>query len=209
MASSTETETLLVPLEQYLASGVHIGTKFRTAHMSRFIYKVNPNGLCVLNVQEIDKRIRLAGKILAKYNPEDIVIVCRRENGWKAAKAFARVLGIEKVFAGRYPAGIITNSNLSTFFEPKLMLVIDPMPDKNAVHDALISGTTVLALCDSNNTIESIDYCIPCNNKGSKSIGLVLWILAGIYMQERGLLERGKNIDTPIEDFVSESAIAV
>jgi len=209
MTAATETETLLVPLEQYLASGVHIGTKFRTAHMAKFIYKVNPNGLCVLNVQEIDKRIRLAGKILAKYNPEDIVIVCRRENGWKATKAFARVLGIEKVFAGRYPAGIITNSNLSTFFEPKLMLVIDPMPDKNAVHDALISGVTTIALCDSNNTIESVDYCIPCNNKGSKSIGLVLWILAGIYMQERGLLERGKNIDTPVEDFVSESAVAV
>lgn len=205
----TETETLLVPLEQYLASGIHIGTKFRTAHMSRFIYKVNPNGLCVLNVQEIDRRIRVAAKILAKYNPEDIVIVSRRENGWKAAKAFAKVLGIEKVFAGRYPAGIITNPNLSTYFEPKLMLVIDPLPDKNAVHDALISGVTTIALCDSNNTIESIDFAIPCNNKGSKSIGLVLWLLATGYLQDRGLLEKEKPLDTPVEDFISESAVAV
>lgn len=200
-----ETETLLVPLEQYLAAGVHIGTKFRTAHMSRFIYKVNPNGLCVLNVQEIDRRLRLAAKILSKYNPDDIVVVCRRENGWKAAKSFARVLGIEKVFAGRYPAGIITNPNLSTYFEPKIMLIIDPLPDKNAVHDALISGVAVIAMCDSNNTIESIDFAIPCNNKGSKSIGLILWILANSYLQERGLLERGKNIDTPVEDFAAES----
>ena len=203
----TETETLLVPLEQYLAAGIHIGTKFRTAHMSRFIYKVNPNGLCVLNVQEIDRRIRIAAKILSKYNPEDIVIVSRRENGWKATKAFARVLGIEKVFAGRYPAGIITNSNLSTYFEPKVMLVIDPLPDKNAVHDALISGVTTIALCDSNNTIESIDFAVPCNNKGSKSIGLILWLLATGYLQDRGLLEKGKPLDTPVEDFISESVV--
>jgi len=203
----TETETLLVPLEQYLAAGIHIGTKFRTAHMSRFIYKVNPNGLCVLNVQEIDRRIRIAAKILSKYNPEDIVIVSRRENGWKATKAFARVLGIEKVFAGRYPAGIITNSNLSTYFEPKVMLVIDPLPDKNAVHDALISGVTTIALCDSNNTIESVDFAVPCNNKGSKSIGLILWLLATGYLQDRGLLERGKPLDTPVEDFISESVV--
>ena len=205
MTAATETETLLVPLEQYLSAGVHIGTKFRTAHMSKFVYKVNPNGLCVLDVQEIDRRLRVAAKILAKYNPEDIVVVSRRENGWKAVKAFARVLGVEKVFAGRYPAGIITNSNLSTYFEPKVMLIIDPLPDKNAVHDALISGVTTIALCDSNNTTESIDYCIPCNNKGAKSIGLIMWILASNYLQERGLLPRDKTLDTHVEDFTAES----
>lgn len=206
--STSETETLLVPLEQYLAAGVHIGTKFRTAHMSKYVYKVNPNGLCVLNVQEIDRRLRMAAKILSKFNPEDFVIVCRRENGWKAVKAFSRVLGVEKVFAGRYPAGIITNSNLNTYFEPKVMLVIDPIPDKNAVHDALISGVTTVALCDSNNTTESIDFCIPCNNKGSKSIGLIMWILASNYLQERGLLPRGKALDTPLEDFTAETVTA-
>jgi len=172
ITTTTEMETMLVPLEQYLAAGIHIGTKFRTKHMAPFIYKINPNGLCVLNVQKIDQRIGLAAKIIAKYAPEDIVVVCRRENGWKAVKKFSKATGI-RVFAGRYPAGIITNTDLETFFEPKLMIVVDPWPDKNAVHDALIAGIPVVSLCDSNNTLENADYIIPCNNKGNKSIGLV------------------------------------
>jgi len=202
-ASTTETETLLVPLEQYLSSGIHIGTKFRTSHMEPFIYKINPNGLCVLNVQEIDKRLGLAAKIIAKYNPEDILVVCRRENGWKAVKAFAKVTGA-KVFAGRYPAGIITNHNLETFFEPKLMIVVDPWPDKNAVHDGMISGIPIVALCDTNNTTENVDFIIPCNNKGSKSLGLIFYVLASKYVQERGLLPTDKAIETPLIEFVGE-----
>lgn len=196
-------ETFLVPLDTYLASGMHIGTKFRTKHMMPYIYKVNPNGLCVLNIQEIDKRIMQAGRILGKYAPEDILVVGRRENAWKAVRAFGKATGC-KYFAGRYPAGIITNTNLDTFFEPKLMVVVDPFPDKNAVHDALISGIPIVALCDSNNTTENVDFVVPCNNKGSKSIGLIFYILASRYLQERGVLPKDKLIDAPVEDFMAE-----
>jgi len=111
-------EQLLVPMEQYLSSGVYIGTKIRTKQMMPFVYKINPQGLSTLNLSEIDRRLRMVAKILSKYNPEDILVVCRRENGWKAVKAFGKYTGA-KVFAGRYPAGIITNPALSTFFEPK------------------------------------------------------------------------------------------
>ncbi len=181
---AADTEQLLLPAEAYQAAGVHIGTKIRTKQMMPFVYKVNPNGLCTLNLAEIDKRLQLASKMISKYKAEDIVIVCRRENGWKAAKAFARHTG-SKVFTGRYPAGIITNPNLATFFEPKLIVVADPFPDKNAVHDALLAGIPLIAMCDTNNTTENIDYIIPCNNKGSKSLGLIFWILATQYLKDR------------------------
>ncbi len=202
-AVMNEEQQLLVPLEQYLGAGIHIGTKFRTEHMHKYIYKINPNGLCVLNVQDIDKKIAQAAKILGKFAPEDILVVGRRENAWKAVKAFAKVTGV-KFYAGRYPAGVITNTNLKTYFEPKIMLVVDPFPDKNAIHDALLSGIPVVALCDSNNTIECVDFVVPCNNKGSKSIGLIFWILASRYMQERGSLPRDTLIDTPVDVFMAE-----
>lgn len=200
---ATETEQLLVPLEQYLAAGIHIGTKFRTKDMEPFIYKINPNGLAILNVQKIDERLRIAAKLLAKYEPQDILVVCRRENGWQAVKAFAKITGV-KFYAGRYPAGVITNTNLENYFEPKIMLVVDPWPDKNAVKDALNTGVPIIALCDSNNTTNNIDLIIPCNNKGSKSLALVFWILAKLYLQERGLLAKDKELDTPISEFIGE-----
>jgi len=198
-----ETEQLLVPLEQYLAAGIHIGTKFRTKDMEPFIYKINPNGLSILNVQKIDERLRIAAKMLSKYEPQDILIVCRRENGWQAVKNFAKATGV-KFYAGRYPAGVITNTNLDTYFEPKVIFVVDPWPDKNAVSDALKTGVPIIALCDSNNTTNDLDFIIPCNNKGTKSIGLIFWILANGYLRERGTLPKGKEIEIPLVDFVGE-----
>ena len=193
------TEELLVPMEQYLSSGIYIGTKIRTKQMMPFVYKINPQGLGTLNLSEIDRRLRLAAKMLAKYSPDDIVIVCRRENGWKAAKAFGKYTGV-KVFSGRYPAGIITNPDLENFFEPKIILVTDPFPDKNAVHDAHISGIPLIALCDTNNTIESVDFVIPCNNKGTKSLGLIFWILATQFLKEKNQLQK----PLPEDEFMAE-----
>ena len=88
-------EELLVPLDQYLKVGLHIGTKYRTKYMEPFIYKVRPDGLAVLNVQKINERIKLAGNMLSHYKPEDIIIVCRRENGWKAVEMCSKLTGIE------------------------------------------------------------------------------------------------------------------
>ena len=76
-------EQFLVPTDWYLKAGIHIGTKFRTKYMEQFIYKTRPDGLSVLNLQKIDERIRIAARFLANYAPEEILIVSRRENGWK------------------------------------------------------------------------------------------------------------------------------
>ena len=169
---SDEKENLLIDSNEYLKSGIHIGTKFRTKYMANFIYKTRPDGLSVLNLKKIDERIKLAARLLSQYNPEDILIVSRRENGWKALKKLAQLTGI-KVISGRYPPGILTNPNLDTFIEPKIIMVCDPWTDKNAVDDANRTGVPLIALCDTNNQSNNLDLVVPCNNKGKKSVGLV------------------------------------
>lgn len=187
-------------MEQYLKAGIHIGTKFKTAHMANFIYKIKPDGLVVMNLQKIDERLKIAADFISRYAPEDIAIVCKRENGWKPLKLFSKMTGI-KTFPGRYAPGILTNLGLETFTEFKLMVVVDAWLDKNAVHDALKSGIPIIGLCDTNNNCNDIDFVVPCNNKGRKSIGLVFWILAREYMYNKGLLERGKETPYTIDDF--------
>ena len=83
---------MLVPLDTYLKAGLHIGTKFRTKYMENFIYKVRADGLTVLNVQAIDERLRIAAEFISKFAPEDIVVVGKRENGWRAIKIFAKIV---------------------------------------------------------------------------------------------------------------------
>ncbi len=197
MAAAKKT---LVPLEKYLSSGVHIGTKFKTKSMAPFIYKINPAGLAVLNVQQIDERLDIAAKFLSRFDPKDILVVCRRENGWKAAKTFSKLIGA-KCYAGRYPAGVLTNPQLDTFIEPKVVLITDPWPDKNAINDAMAIGIPIVALCDSNNTTRNIDLVIPCNNKGANSLGLIYWILTNQYLRYKRVILKSKEIDIPLKEF--------
>ena len=192
-------EEFLVPLDQYLKAGLHIETKYKTKYMEPFIYKVRPDGLSILNIQEINKRLKLLASVLARYDPEDILVIGRRENSWKALRAFSQVTGI-KIFTERYSPGVLLNLALEDFMEINLLLVVDPFPDKNVIDDALKLGIPVLALCDTNNTANELDLVVPCNNKGRKSLGLIFYILAREYLK----LKKIGEIKLKPEDFGTE-----
>lgn len=196
-------EQFLVAQDIYLKSGIHIGTKFRTKYMANFIYKTRSDGLSVLNLQKIDERLKVAAQMLSKYKPEEILVVSRRENGWKPVKLFNKLTGIA-VFAGRYPPGILTNPNLKNYIEKKIMLVTDSWPDRNAIKDALKIGIPVIALCDTNNQSNNIDLVVPCNNKGKKSLGLAFYILGKEYLKARGEIQKDSELAIPLDEFLQE-----
>jgi small subunit ribosomal protein S2 len=199
----TEQENFLVPTATYLKSGIHIGTKFKTKYMEKFIYKTRPDGLSVLNIKQIDERIRTAAEFLSHYEPEDILVVSRRENGWQSVKMFQKVTGV-KVVTGRYPPGMMTNPNLTTFIEPKIVLVTDAWPDRNVVMDANKIGIPVIALCDTNNQSNHIDLVVPCNNKGKKSLGILFYLVATEYLRKRKVLKPTEELEAPLEDFTGK-----
>ena len=196
-------EELLVPNEEYLKAGIHIGTKFKTKHMANFIYKTRPDGLSVLNIHQIDERIRMMSDFLSNYEPKDILVVSRRENGWKPLELMGELTGIRFV-AGRYPPGILTNPDLDNFIEVKVVVVIDPWPDKNVVSDALKMGLPVVALCDTNNQANNIDLIIPCNNKGKKSIGLLFYLITKKYLENKKLIKKDEKLKYSLEDFTED-----
>ena len=196
-------EKFLIEKDAYLKAGIHIGTKFKTKYMSRFIYKTRPDGLSVLNLQKIDERIKIATKFISQYEPEEILIVSRRENGWKPVKLFSKLTGV-KFFAGRYPPGILTNPELENYMEIKLILVVDPWPDRNAVNDAIKIGVPVVALCDTNNQSNNLELVIPCNNKGKKSLGLFFYIFAKEFMKHKKIIKKDSDFKNTIEDFTQE-----
>lgn len=196
-------DTLLVPNDVYLKSGIHIGTKFRTKYMEQFIYKTRSDGLSVLNIKKIDERLGLLANMLSQYEAKDILIVSRRENAWKALRLFQKYTGIP-VIAGRYMPGILTNPDLKTFIQPKFIVVTDPWPDKNAVDDANRVGIPVVALCDTNNQSNKLDLVMPCNNKGKKSLGLLFFVLAREYLLRTEAINKPEEFSGKLEDFQEE-----
>ena len=192
----------LVPVEDYIKYGVYIGTKVITPHMRQYVYKRRNDGIAILNANLIDKRLKEMVKLLVKYNPQEFIIVGKREASWKAVKKFAELLGI-KAFTKKYPAGILTNPKLPDFFETDMVFIVDPWLDKNALHDAKIVKKKVLGLCDTNNYTFGVDFFIPCNNKSAKSVGFMLYNLAKEYFAEKKIEK-----DIKLGDFVDEAEVA-
>jgi len=196
-------QDFIVPLDTYLKSGLHIGTKSRTKYMEQFVYKIRPDGLSVLNIKTTNERIDMATKFLSRFAPEDILVVCKRENGWNAVKMFSKMTGIRS-YAGRYHPGVLTNARLEDFTEIKILLAVDPWPDKDAIRDAVHVGAIVVSLCDTNNESNFIDFVVPCNNKGKKSLGLFFWILAREYMKSREMIKDEKEMEFQLEQFMAD-----
>lgn len=181
-----EKKDALAPIEDYLKSSIHLGTRAITPDMRPFVYKRRADSLAVFNTSLLDDKIKEGGEFLSKYAPEDIVIVCKREAGERAVELFSEVTGI-KAFVKNYPAGILTNPNLENFMEKDLLVICDPWTDKSALADAKRIKIPVLAICDTNNYTLNIDKIIPGNNKSAKSLGFIFYLFAKIYIEKRKL----------------------
>jgi small subunit ribosomal protein S2 len=197
MEEVTEYESL-IPVDEYLAAGVHIGTQQKTEDMKRFVYRVRADGLYVLDVKATDDRIKTAAKFLSKFDPARILVVSARQYGQFPATMFAKVIGA-KSMVGRFIPGTLTNPEYRDFVEPDVVVVTDPIGDLQAVKEAVDIGVPVVAMCDTNNMTMHIDVVIPTNNKGRKALALIYWLLA----QEITKL-RGQPMDYVVNDFEIE-----
>lgn len=175
---------LLIPREKYLSAGVHIGMTTKTANMKRFIYKIRPNGLAVLNVGLLDKRIGYAVNMIAKS--KKILVVSRKDSNRKPVEKFSEVVGA-KAIVGRFMPGSLTNPSFEEFFEPDLLLVTDPLSDRQAISEALKIRIPIIGLADTFNETTYLDLVLPCNNKGKKSVALIFWLLAKLIAEKRSI----------------------
>ncbi len=193
-------DELLVPLDDYLSNGVHVGLKYKMADMEEFVYKTRQNKLSVFDVRKIDERIRIASEFISRYNPEDVLVVSNRVYGRKSIKKFSQYTGVKAV-TSRFISGTLTNPNIQSYMEPKLLIVTDPSSDQQAIKEAASMGIPVIAICDTNTRIRNIDYIIPSNNKGKNSLALIYWILTREVLKRQGK----KKFDAEIEEFVSQA----
>lgn len=191
---------LLIPLDRYLAAGLHIGTQQKTKDMERYIYRVRADGLYVLDVRKTNDRIMSAGKFLAKFDADDILVVSTRQYGQAPVKRFGEVTGA-KTIPGRFIPGTLTNPAYSKFIEPKVVVVTDPRSDSQAIIEAKQMGLPVVALCDTENLLGNVDIVVPVNNKGRKAIALVYWLLARQMLRAKGILGEDEDLDVEPTDF--------
>ena len=191
---------LLIQLDSYLAAGLHIGTQQKTSDMQKYIFRVRSDGLHVLDIRKTDERIQKTAKFLAKYDPQDILVVSTRLYGQAPVKKFGEVIGCNTI-PGRFIPGTLTNPEYAKFMEPKVIVVTDPRSDSQAILEAKQNGIPVVGLCDTENLLSYIDICVPVNNKGKKAIALVYWLLARQILREKGTIPEDGDLDLEPSDF--------
>ncbi len=176
---------MLIDLEDYVKTGIYLGTRVVTPDMKKFVYRRRADGLAIFNTDLIDEKLKEGIEYLSKFEPEDVILVCKRQSGWKVAKKFEEITGI-RAFTKKYPAGVMTNTELEDFLETELTIITDHWLDKNALKDTLDVKKNVLMICGTNNFAHGANQVIIGNNKSGKSIGLIYYLLAKGYLKAKG-----------------------
>lgn len=184
---------MLVDRAEYLSAGVHIGMKSCTKYMKRFVYKVRDDGLSVFNLQKVNERIGKSVEFLSRH--KSILVVSRKANAEKPITKFAEAIG-GRAIAGRFSPGTLTNPAFPDFYEPDIIIAVDPLIDRQVITEAKKKRIPVVALCDTFNECTDIDLVIPANNNGKKSLALIFWIMAREISKKRK-----KKFSMKVEDF--------
>ncbi|MGC8609191.1 MAG: 30S ribosomal protein S2 [Thermoplasmata archaeon] len=198
-----EEEMMLIPEEEYQKSGVHIGTQVKSNDMKAYIFKIRNDGLYILDVKKTNSKLIVAGKMLARYDPKDILVVAQRQYAFRPVSKFAEVLGATAI-TGRFNPGTLTNPDLKYYKEVKAIVVTDPLADVQAMKEAVKIGIPIIALCDANNKTDFVDLVIPTNNKGRRSLAVIYWLLAREIVKNKNKITSYDEFKYTIDDFEAQ-----
>jgi small subunit ribosomal protein S2 len=201
-------DTLLIPRDQYLAAGIHIGTQIRTMDMEPFIYRITRAGLYVIDIRKTDERMRVAARFISRFDPQKIIVVSARRYGHNPIQQFAYLIGANAI-PGRFVPGTLTNPNARSFMECDLLVITDPRADRQALREAKIAKIPVVSFCDTDNSVSNVDLCVPANNRGRKALALIFWLLTRSILLERGEIAKAEDFTINTISFQSRGRVSI
>jgi len=168
--------------------------------MEPFIYKVRPDGLYVLDMEQMNERIKVAAKFLSRMPLSKVVVASSKRYGRNPVEKFCQVLEC-KAMTGRFTSGTFTNPDYAGFFEPAAVIVTDSLADDQIVEEASQCGVPVIALASTDNTKSNVDIVVPMNNKGRRALAIAFWLIARETLREKGELPASGEMSISIDDF--------
>jgi len=196
-------EELLLSEEEYQKSGVHIGTQIKSKDMQDYIFKIRNDGLYILDIKKTNHKLIVAGSMLARIDPSQILVVAQRQYAFRPVIKFSEILGTKSI-VGRFIPGTLTNPQMKNYLEAKVVMVTDPLADTQVMKEARMIGAPIIALCDANNKTDYVDLVIPTNNKGRRSLAVIYWLLARQTLKSRGAIKDDSDFKYSVDDFEAQ-----
>lgn len=185
-------------ITKMLAATTHIGSENSETTMEQYIFKRRTDGVHIINLRKTWEKLILAARSIAAIeNPADVFVVAQRPYAQRAVLKFARYVGATPI-AGRFTPGAFTNQIQAAFREPRLLVVTDPVTDHQPITEASYVNIPVIAFCNTDSPLRYVDVAVPCNNKGTHSVGLMWWMLAREVLRLRGTISRNLPWETDV-----------
>jgi small subunit ribosomal protein S2 len=73
---------------------------------------------------------------------------------------------------------------------PAAMIIVDPVREHLAVHEAKVLGIPVIAIIDTNGDPTDIDFVIPANDDGMRTISLIMSDLVDAYLEGQDIYQQ-------------------
>jgi ribosomal protein uS2 len=183
---------LLIPKSEYIKYRINRGNLKKNKKMERFISWKTSSGRNIFNIQEIDKRLRIAAKFL--LNKEVVVVSTKLDKDY--VEKFCNYLGF--VHISHYKASIFSNPLNKEFYEPDAIFITNVDQHRNVIEEANLNRIPTIAFCNTNSDTSGIDLIIPLNTTNKKAIAVALWLILNEIRKMKG--EEG----ITLEDFVKK-----
>jgi small subunit ribosomal protein SAe len=146
--------------------------------MEKYVYtQKRDTRVYLFDVNKQYEKILVAARMIAALpDPSTVVAISGRATGQRAVYKLGKFTGAQSC-AGRWNPGKLTNQNTKNYVEPRLLILTDPRTDFNALKESAYMNIPIIALCNTDNSLEYVDCAIPVNNRSKKSLAMVYWLL--------------------------------